>query len=121
MALIKVNYFSRALLRNTDVMVIIPTETVADLGKSDSCIFRGEHPVLYLYHGAYGDYTDWIRFTDIEAYAQKYQLAVVMPSVDNSFALNIGLGNDYLTFAGEELPQYMEHLFLSAEVMEKNL
>lgn len=119
MALIRINYFSRTLLRNTEVNVIIPTETSAEMNRDFNANFLDEYPVLYLYHGAFGDYTDWIRSTDIESYAQKYQIAVVMPSVENTFALNIENGDQYLTFAGEELPLFLEHILPVSKKREK--
>src|SRR3990172_149725 len=39
----------------------------------------GSHSVLYLLHGALGDYTDWVSKTDIEDVAYKYDLIIVMP------------------------------------------
>ena len=82
MAFIHMNYFSRTLLRNVDVNVIIPTETCQEIHNEFDSNFKEEYPVLYLFHGAFGDYTDWSRFTDIESCALQYQIAVVMPSVE---------------------------------------
>ena len=111
MAFIHMNYFSRTLLRNVDVNVIIPTETCQEIHNDFDSNFKEEYPVLYLFHGAFGDYTDWSRFTDIESCALQYQIAVVMPSVENTFAMNIEKGDQYLTFAGKELPGFVSHLF----------
>jgi len=37
------------------------------------------YPVLYLLHGAWGSYVDWAERTDIETYAEDYEVIIVMP------------------------------------------
>jgi len=44
--------------------------------------------VLYLLHGLYGDYLNWDTRTDLERYAQRYELIVVMPDADDSWYTN---------------------------------
>ena len=109
MALIKVNYYSRALKRNTEVNVILPSDQPADEQTSGEIRFIREYPVLYLYHGVYGDNTDWLSYTRIIDYANEFQVAVVLPSLENHFGLKLAWGDDYATFLGEELPAYMEN------------
>ena len=62
-------------------------------------------------HGGYGDYTDWMRLTSIERYAQAKKLAVIMPSASNSFYQDMACGSDYLRFITQEVPQLCESLF----------
>jgi putative tributyrin esterase len=45
-------------------------------------------PVLYLLHGLYGDYLNWDTRTNLERYAQKYELIVVMPDAGDSWYTN---------------------------------
>ncbi|MGA9497028.1 MAG: alpha/beta hydrolase family protein, partial [Terriglobales bacterium] len=45
-------------------------------------------PVLYLLHGLYGDYLNWDTRTNLEYYAQRYELIVVMPDADDSWYTN---------------------------------
>ena len=40
---------------------------------------NGPHSVLYLLHGAWGKYSNWVEITDIEYYADKYNFLIVMP------------------------------------------
>ncbi len=40
---------------------------------------NGRHSVLYLLHGATGDYTNWANRTDVKNIADKYDLIIVMP------------------------------------------
>jgi putative tributyrin esterase len=107
MAFIQMNFFSPTLCFNTDIDVFIPTPNSDELlnnKRSDYLCDGARFQVLYLLHGAYGDYTDWMRLTSIEKYAQEHKLAVVMPSASNSFYQNMFRGSDYLTYLTEELP-----------------
>lgn len=82
MAIAEVNFFSESLLRTTTIYCIIP---------SDKKYYDGKHhPVkpfktLYLLHGIFGDYTDWLYGTRIQRWAQDRNLAVIMPSGENKF------------------------------------
>lgn len=40
-------------------------------------------PVLYAYHGGQDNYTSWTRNTDIESWASRYNVIVVMPEAEN--------------------------------------
>jgi S-formylglutathione hydrolase FrmB len=40
-------------------------------------------PVLYAFHGGQDDYTSWTRNTDIEEWAARYEVIVVMPEASN--------------------------------------
>lgn len=114
MALFQCSFFSTTLCFGTNVNVIIPSPDSDELmnGKDISYFQDGmKFQVLYLLHGAYGDYTDWQRLTRIESYAQKYKLAVVMPSAANSFYQDMYRGSAYFTYLTEELPAFIEHTF----------
>ena len=114
MAFFQMNFFSEALCFNTDINVFIPTPNSDELlnnKKSDYFKDGYKFQVLYLLHGAYGDYTDWMRLTSIEKYAQEHKLAVVMPSASNSFYQDMFRGSAYLTYLTEELPRYVQKLF----------
>ncbi|MEV0666026.1 alpha/beta hydrolase [Actinomadura luteofluorescens] len=70
-------------------------------------------PVLYAYHGGQDDYTSWTRNTDIEAWAAKYNVIVVMPEGDNGSYTdwyNYGKGGTpkWETFHTAEVRQLME-------------
>lgn len=114
MAFFQVNFFSSSLCFNTDINVFIPTPNSDELlnNKDVSYFKKGpKYPVLYLFHGAYGDYSDWIRLTSIEKYAQERKLAIVMPSASNSFYQNMYRRSDYLTYLTSELPCFIEENF----------
>ncbi|WP_051712430.1 alpha/beta hydrolase [Spirillospora albida] len=70
-------------------------------------------PVLYAFHGGQDDYTSWTRNTDIEAWARRYNVLVVMPEAANgSYAdwYNYGKGGTprWETFHTAEVRQLME-------------
>lgn len=114
MAHIDCTLFAQSLDRNVRAAVYIPTTSAEDyLSNADTDYFAPEKrfPVLYLLHGHYGDCTEWVRCTGIERYAQERQIAVVMPSVENSMCLNLGEGESYLTYLTEELLDFMEKMF----------
>lgn len=114
MAFFQMNFFSETLGFHTDVCVVIPTpDTVELINNQDLDYFQDgmKYQTLYLLHGAYGESTDWIRFTGIEDYAQTRKLAVVMPAAANSFYQDMYRGSAYLTYLSEELPKYMQKLF----------
>ena len=76
MALVHLNLNSKYLSGNTDVNIILP-----DLPRDEEPkVFYGakkKYPVLWLLHGTFGDYTDWLRKTNIELYAEEKNLIVV--------------------------------------------
>ncbi len=72
MALVHINFESEFLATNTDVNIILPDKprekTPAQFYGSGA-----KYKVLWLLHGTFGDYTDWIRKSNIELYAQREQ------------------------------------------------
>ncbi|WP_163538210.1 alpha/beta hydrolase family protein [Gracilibacillus sp. YIM 98692] len=115
MALISCTHFSFALKRMVDINVIIPTpegnEQITDKKTRDSYNYEQGLPVVYLLHGAYGNYSSWVRFSNIERYAKKYGCAVVMASADNSFYQDMQHGGAYYTFFSKELPAFVTSIF----------
>ena len=112
MALIQVNYMSKALFRIVPLNVILPVDRFdAD---TNSYLVQEDHKykTLYLLHGLLGNYTDWVSRTRIQIWAEEKNLAVVMPSGDNAFYFRSRTPwNDYETFIGEELPQITRKMF----------
>lgn len=123
MALLQCNFFSKALCFGTDVNVMIPTPNSDEvLNEKDSSYFYpgAKYQVLYLLHGAYGDYSDWLRWSSIEKYAATRCLAVVMPCASNSFYQDMYRGSDYLTYLTKELPEFIQAMFPVSKKREHN-
>ncbi|MBA4420548.1 MAG: esterase [Anaerolinea sp.] len=113
------NFQSRVLYKPVLVNILLPplfsdkfsTETLDEI-----YIVKKKYKTLFLLHGAFSDHTGWLRKTNIEKYAEQYNLAVVMPDMANSFYANLVHGPDYWTFVSEELPRFARRIFpLSAE------
>lgn len=105
MALIHLNFESQYLGSNTDVNIIMPDKprdkTIKQFYDSNK-----KYKVLCLLHGTFGDYSDWLRKSNIETYALEKDLVVVMPSCGNSDYSqwnNFTLGYDAEKYVMEEL------------------
>lgn len=112
MALLQVNYLSCALYRTVPLHVILPSDKI-DYA-TGTYLAKGEQKfkTLYLLHGLLGNYTDWVSGTRIQRWAEEKNLAVVMPSGDNSFYFKSRTPwNDYGTFIGKELVEVTRRMF----------
>ena len=110
MALIQVNFFSQTLMRTVPMQVILPVDKMTFPGMPK----REEKPykTLYLLHGVFVNYTDWVSGTCIQRWAEEKNLAVVMPSADNKFYVDQEKGEDhYGKFIGEELVEITRKMF----------
>ena len=103
MALIQLNYASRALACQTDVAVLLPERDE----QFDPTVPSKPYRVLYLLHGLTDDRLGWLRYTEIESIVRGTDLAVVMPSTDHGFYTDMAHGHPYFTFVAEELPEYL--------------
>lgn len=112
MALLQVNYLSKALFRTVPLNMILPSDKI-DFTTGDYAMKEGQRfKTLYLLHGLLGNYTDWVSGTRIQRWAEEKNLAVVMPSGDNSFYFKSRTPwNDYETFIGKELVEVTRKMF----------
>ncbi len=105
MSILTYTYESQYLNNNTQVSVILPDKP-RGITPQDFYGSGRKYKVLWLLHGTYGDYTDWVRKTNIELYAAERDLVVVMPSALNSNYSNwkdFMLGYDMYDHLTEEL------------------
>lgn len=123
MALMETHYYSFSLMSNTTLNVFIPTpgssEQITQMNTVKKYNYREGLPVLYLLHGAYGDAFSWIRYSNIDRYAQDYGIAVVMASAENAFYQDLESGKKYYTFFTEELPEFIQNVFPVSKKREK--
>ncbi len=109
MALIQCNFFSKALMRTVPIQVVLPTDKFVG---PEGAQPEGPFKTLYLLHGIMGNYTDWVSGTRVQSWAQDRNLAVVMPSGDNSFYVdNPKSSANYGTFIGKELVDFTRRTF----------
>lgn len=110
MAFIQMNLMSESLMRTVPVNVILPADKLLMPGMPR----REDKPykTLYLLHGVFGNYADWVCGTRIQRYAEAHDLAVVMPSGDNAFYVDRPeSGNCYGRFVGQELVALTRRMF----------
>lgn len=111
MALIQVNYLSKVLFRTVPLNVILPADKI-DYESREYLKTENRFKTLYLLHGLLGNYTDWVSGTRIQRWAEEKNLAVVMPSGDNSFYFKGARPlNDYEAFIGQELIDITRKMF----------
>lgn len=122
MALVHLNFESKYLQGNTDVNVILPNRVWNATPKQ----FYGsgeKYQVLWLLHGTFGDYSDWIRKSNVELYAAEKNLIVVMPSGLNADYANwsgFGIGYHMFDYLTEELMPLVQNWFPASAKKEDN-
>lgn len=109
MALLRVDYASKALEMTTAFQAILPDE--GDLGDAK---------VVYLLHGLTDNCTGWTRYTACERYARERGVALVIPEVQRSFYIDGVHGLNYFTYVSQELPQAVHRMFGLSLEREKN-
>lgn len=110
MALIEINFISECLMRTVTVNAIIPFDKIPMFGQEKK--ERKPFKTLYLLHGIFGNYMDWISGTRIQRWAEEKDLAVIMPSGENHFYVDCKAnGERFGEFIGKELPAKMQELF----------
>lgn len=111
MAFSKVDFFSEALKRIVTFHIFLPNDTQEEFITGNSNYER-ETRVLYLLHGFSGNTLDWVTGSNVMELSRMYNVAVIMPSGENSFYLDRkGTGNLYETYIAEELPAYIKKTF----------
>lgn len=111
MAFIRVDMFSKCLMRTVPVTCIVPVDNVRYEGEP---VRPADMPykTLYLLNGLYGNNLDWSLASNIYMWAQEHNLVVVMPAGENKFYVdNSSTGEAYGRFIGEELVEQTRRMF----------
>ena len=98
MAFMQIGFFSETLGREVAVNAFVPQGAVRS-------------KTLYLLHGLSDNHTAWQRYTRVEQFASRSNIAVVMPNCDRSFYTNMVRGDHYFAFITDELPRVMRSFF----------
>lgn len=99
MAVLKGNWFSKTLDRNTHVTVCLPNAPT-----------EAKATVLLL-HGLKCDADAWLNQVGVEFFSNKYGIAFVMPEVQRSWYVDMAHGPDYFTYVAEEVPELIRQHF----------
>ena len=116
MAIIEVNFISKCLMRTVTFNAIIPVDKFGPQAENAE---QKPLKTLYLLHGIFGNYTDWVNGTRIQAWAEANDLAVIMPSGENRFYLDDEKSGElYGEFIGKELVECTRKLFPRSDKRE---
>ena len=122
MALVHLDFESQYTGHNEDVYIILPdkkrSQTPAEFYGNGK-----KYPVLWLLHGTYGGYSDWLRKSNIETYACEHDCIVVMMSVGNSDYMswpNFTIGYDAENYVISELMPMVYNWFPASDKREDN-
>lgn len=111
MALYQVDFYSAELAKVTNFNVVLPNDVYPGMMAGNPNYNRGMK-TLYLLHGYSGAAKDWLLESNVQNMAIKYNMAIIMPSGDNSFYLDgKGTGKAYCQFVGKELIEYTRKAF----------
>ena len=112
MAILEVEFDSKTLKRTVAFRAILPTEG-----------FRPPYPTLYLLHGLSGNSGRWLYYTNIRYLAETLGLAVILPSAENSFYLDIpvkdGCLGDFGEYVGRELVEVTREMLPLSQKREE--
>lgn len=104
MAYFQISAFANSLRRHTTFDMFIPNDVREDLPHED----KGPMRTLFLLHGYTGRSENWVP----RELAEKYNLAIVMPTAENSFYQDgEATGRKYSTYVGVELMDYVRKTF----------
>lgn len=110
MALVQVNFISKMLSRTVTFNAIIPLDKIS-FGEEEVAEAK-PLKTLYLLHGAFGNYTDYLSGTRIQRWAEEHNIAVIMPSGENQFYVDKpSRGENYGAYVADELVEFTRKMF----------
>ena len=98
------NLYSKSLLQDTPFHVILPQD-------GRRYIWNEEPKTLILLHGLSDNAATWVRRTAIERYAERYNLAVLMPEVQRSWYQDMVYGIHAFSYITDEVLDLAARLF----------
>ena len=122
MALMTLNFESAYLNQSQNISVILPDKPV-DKTAEEFYGSGGKYKVLWLLHGTYGAGNEWIRRTNVELYASRRDMIVVMPDALNSDYVSwpdFGMGYDFPNYLTKELMPLIYNWLPASDKREDN-
>jgi len=98
------HFFSQSLEMKTEFSLVIPNSRLQD---PPSRPLR----TCYLLHGLGGRNNDWIETSQLVIFAEKYDIAFIMPDVGRSFYRDMKFGQRFFTYVSQELPAVAARVF----------
>lgn len=112
MAFAQVDFFSQSLCRVASFNIILPNDLPDNWKTGFEQHYQRGMKTLYLLHGYTGSNNDWLLNSMISNLAGKYNIAVVLPSGENSFYVDgKGSGKLFGQYVGSELVEYTRKSF----------
>lgn len=111
MAILHVDFFSNALARGTSFHMVLPNDSPSFITEGNEN-YKRKMKTFFLLHGYSGSSKDWLLGSPVQDLASRYNMAIVMPSGENSFYLDgKGAGKAYGRYVGQELVEYVRNTF----------
>lgn len=111
MAILQMDVYSKLLEKSTCIHMVLPND-IPPMMLKDNENYNRKMKTLFLLHGYSGSSKDWLLGSSVQELAGKYNIAIIMPSGDNSFYLNAkGTGRAYCSYVGKELVKYIRNTF----------
>ena len=108
MAHFQIEYYSNALCRKTTFEAWIPNDTRTEVPQAENAPGKAPMKTLFTLHGYTGRSENWLS----EEMMEKYNLAVVSATAENSFYLDTeATGHQYETMLAIELVDYVRKTF----------
>lgn len=107
------NFESRVLNARVNLKVILPQKIDYLFETTDYNEFYkyDKFKTLLLLHGAWDDAQSWVTNTCVTRYADENNIALILPSVGNSFYMKQLSGEDYFKFVNEEILSFVRNIF----------
>jgi S-formylglutathione hydrolase FrmB len=111
MAVIRATFPSQYLKRNVSICAIIPANWNKDYANDTKNLYA-DLKTLYMLHGYGGDCNDYLNGPEMQELSNKYNIACVFPSGENSFYLDDEDKDEkFSKFIGEELVGITRSMF----------
>lgn len=111
MAKFTVRFFSKSLLRKTEVNVVIPTLALhTAMQVQDPAYYQHsteKFPLFLMLHGFGDDNDGWMTECNLQSLCDRYRIAAVTVSGENKWYLNASPIDNWHTFLEQELPDFL--------------
>ncbi len=119
MAWFQVSFFSECLSRSVPLSVLVPSDLI---GPPDMIVRPEKYRTLYLLHGYFGNYTDWLLGARVDELSQQFNLVIVMMSGNNGYYVDqpkSGIRGS--EFIGRELVDFTRKIFPLSDKREDTI